>query len=190
MQSVFCVLAFWELYSGGGLSEYLVSASDCFSGVYRDQECDKPICGICGKSDSGNPSGIYQYTVESDNAEHAHLYRGSGQHGCHFDDSMDLSQAHGEKNVPDQTAADQADLKEAQSNDSEIIDMSIRPVPDTSMKEIRYDDLEDDKVQYIENPLPVPKRREHKEMDYAFETTGSDDYDIKDLSDKDFYDIE
>ncbi len=94
------------------------------------------------------------------------------------------------KNVPDQTAADQADLKEAQSNDSEIIDMSIRPVQDTSMKEIRYDDLEDDKVQYIENPLPVPKRREHKEMDYAFETTGSDDYDIKDLSDKDFYDIE
>ena len=62
--------------------------------------------------------------------------------------------------------------------------------PDTSMKEIHYDDLEDNKVQYIENPLPVPKRREHKEMDYAFETTNSDDYDMKDLTGKDFYDIE
>lgn len=62
---------------------------------------------------------------------------------------------------------------------------------DTSMKEIRYDDLEDNKVQYIENPLPVPKRREHKEMDYAFEPTGRDeDYDVKDLTGKDFYDIE
>lgn len=56
--------------------------------------------------------------------------------------------------------------------------------------EIRYDDLEDNKVQYIENPLPVPRRREHKEMDYAFEPAGNDDYDLKDLTDKDFYDIE
>ena len=61
---------------------------------------------------------------------------------------------------------------------------------DTSLKEIRYDDLEDNKVQYIENPLPVPRRREHKEMDYAFEPAGNDDYDLKDLTDKDFYDIE
>lgn len=61
---------------------------------------------------------------------------------------------------------------------------------DTSLKEIRYDDLEDNKVQYIENPLPVPRRREHKEMDYAFEPAGNDDYDMKDLTDKDFYDIE
>ncbi len=46
-------------------------------------------------------------------------------------------------------------------------------------------------VQYIENPLPVPKRREHKEMDYAFEPTGKDDdYDVRDLTGKDYFDIE
>lgn len=72
-----------------------------------------------------------------------------------------------------------------------VTDTGIVPVLDTSMKEILLDDLEDNKVQYIENPLPVPKRREHKEMDFAFEPTGSDsDYDIKDMTGRDFYDIE
>ncbi len=62
---------------------------------------------------------------------------------------------------------------------------------DRSKREIHYDDLEDKKVQYIENPLPVPKRREHKEMDFALEPTDSnDDYDLKDMTNKDFYDIE
>ncbi len=62
---------------------------------------------------------------------------------------------------------------------------------DHSMREIHYDDLEDNKVHYIENPLPVPKRKEHKEMDFAFELTNSnDDFDLKDLTNKDFYDIE
>ncbi|MDE6363873.1 MAG: hypothetical protein K2O40_04455 [Lachnospiraceae bacterium] len=70
-------------------------------------------------------------------------------------------------------------------------DESMSILPDTSMKEIRYDDLEDNKVQYIENPLPVPKRREHKEMDYAFEPTGKDDdYDVSDMTGKDYFDIE
>ena len=70
-------------------------------------------------------------------------------------------------------------------------DGSAGILPDTSMKEIRYDDLVDNKVQYIENPLPVPKRREHKEMDYAFEPTGKDDdYDVRDLTGKDYFDIE
>lgn len=80
------------------------------------------------------------------------------------------------------------DLKE---EERETFDSGSNPILDTSLKEIRYDDLEDNRVQYIENPLPVPKRREHKEMDYAFEPTGSDDdYDMKDLTGKDFYDIE
>lgn len=68
---------------------------------------------------------------------------------------------------------------------------SVSILPDASMKEIHYDDLEENKVQYIENPLPVPKRREHKEMDYAFEPTGKDeDYDMKDMTGKDYFDIE
>ena len=34
-------------------------------------------------------------------------------------------------------------------------------------------------------------RREHKEMDYAFEPTGKDDdYDVRDLTGKDYFDIE
>ena len=58
------------------------------------------------------------------------------------------------------------------------------------MKEILLADLDDSKVNYIENPLPVPKRKVHKEMDYAIKTRDNDDYDLKDMSGKDFYDIE
>ncbi len=81
-------------------------------------------------------------------------------------------------------------LPDAQEEEK-ALDGSAGILPDTSMKEIRYDDLVDNKVQYIENPLPVPKRREHKEMDYAFEPTGKDDdYDVRDLAGKDYFDIE
>lgn len=73
-----------------------------------------------------------------------------------------------------------------------VVEPETSAIPDTSMKEIVLDDLEEKekKVQYIENPLPVPKRREHKEMDFAFEPAGSDDYDLKDMTGIDFYDIE
>ena len=43
--------------------------------------------------------------------------------------------------------------------------------------------------QMIENPLPVPKKRERKVMDYAFEPQGIQMvYDIR-VSDKDDFDI-
>ena len=60
------------------------------------------------------------------------------------------------------------------------------------MKEIILDEEEKKKnVKFIENPLPVPKRREHKEMDFAVELhEDNDDYDIKDISGMDFFDIE
>ncbi|MBQ6788518.1 MAG: hypothetical protein IJO85_12495 [Lachnospiraceae bacterium] len=60
------------------------------------------------------------------------------------------------------------------------------------MKEIILDEEEKKKnVKFIENPLPVPKRREHKEMDFAVELRDdNDDYDIKDVSGMDFFDIE
>lgn len=63
-------------------------------------------------------------------------------------------------------------------------------VPDSSMKEIILDEAEIQKPKYIENPLPVPKRRVHKEMDYVIETDARDDYDITDMTGKDFFDIE
>lgn len=88
-------------------------------------------------------------------------------------------------NKPESIVTDTIVMKEGAR---ETFDMNT--MQDTSLKEIRYDDLEDNKVQYIENPLPVPKRREHKEMDYAFEPAGNDDYDMNDLTGKDFYDIE
>lgn len=61
------------------------------------------------------------------------------------------------------------------------------------MKEIRMEDIDKHKkeVKYIENPLPVPKRREHKQMDYAIElNTDNDDYDITDMTNMDFFDVE
>ena len=60
------------------------------------------------------------------------------------------------------------------------------------MKEIILDDeTKKKKVKFIENPLPVPKRREHKEMDFAVELRdNNDDYDIKDVSGMDYFDIE
>lgn len=59
------------------------------------------------------------------------------------------------------------------------------------MKEIVIEDVREDEIKpkFIENPLPVPKRREHKEMDYALYVDDDDDYDITDMSGKDFFDI-
>lgn len=76
-------------------------------------------------------------------------------------------------------------------NIAPVTELEVKPVQDMSMKEILLDDLEDNKINYIENPLPVPKRKEHKEMDFAIELSSeNDDYDLKDMSGKDFYDIE
>ncbi len=58
------------------------------------------------------------------------------------------------------------------------------------MKEIVMESAKPEKPRFIENPLPVPKRREHKEMDYAIEVGEGDDYDITDMTGKDFFDIE
>ena len=47
-------------------------------------------------------------------------------------------------------------------------------------------------MNYIENPLPVPKRREHKEMGYLIDELPPDkeDFDLKDMNGMDFFDIE
>lgn len=45
-------------------------------------------------------------------------------------------------------------------------------------------------TQYIENPLPVPKKKVHKELDYAITVSESDDFDLKDMSGIDYFDIE
>lgn len=60
------------------------------------------------------------------------------------------------------------------------------------MKEITLEDVkrEEQRTDFIENPLPVPKRREHREMDYALVVDENDDYDITDMSGKDFFDLE
>lgn len=85
-----------------------------------------------------------------------------------------------------------------------VEEIELKPVADASMKEILPGDLETEyarsaggeqpeekKINYIENPLPVPKRRAHKEMDYAVKPdSDEDDYDIKDMSGMDYFDIE
>jgi hypothetical protein len=62
---------------------------------------------------------------------------------------------------------------------------------DSSMKEIVMADYEDTEVKLLDNPLPMPKRKEHKEMDFAIELTPeNDDFDIKELPEGDDFDIE
>lgn len=98
------------------------------------------------------------------------------------------SKFHAKKLSPVMAEANKTEDKQTSITGTEV-DTGV--LMDRSMREIHYDDLEDKKVQYIENPLPVPKRREHKEMDFALEPTDSnDDYDLKDMTNKDFYDIE
>lgn len=86
-------------------------------------------------------------------------------------------------------------LKEEADKQKEVLhetDAETEEAVPAGMKEILLD--EDDKkkkVKLIENPLPVPKRREHKEMEFAVELhDDNDDYDIKDISGMDFFDIE
>lgn len=82
-------------------------------------------------------------------------------------------------------------LTNAETVEEVVTKPEMQSVQDCSMKEIKLDDLEEKKVKFIENPLPVPKRREHKEMDFVIELTeDNDDYDLKDISGKDFFDIE
>lgn len=87
-----------------------------------------------------------------------------------------------------------SDSQTAQENSTTQQETYIKPQMDTSLKEIKLDDLEESEnksPQFIENPLPMPKRKEHKEMDYVVEiSTENDDFDLKDLSGKDFFDIE
>lgn len=70
------------------------------------------------------------------------------------------------------------------------------PVPQPElgeMREITLDTIEEreqEAIQLIENPLPVPKKREHKEMDYALEITDDTDYDLQDLTGRDYFDFE
>ena len=61
------------------------------------------------------------------------------------------------------------------------------------MREITLEDIEErehNAIQYIENPLPVPKRREHKEMDYAIDVSDDSDYDLQDMTGIDYFDFE
>lgn len=62
------------------------------------------------------------------------------------------------------------------------------PPPAAGMKEIRLEDI-DSKTKFIENPLPVPKRREHREMDYMIKVSDTDDFDITDMTGMDYYDV-
>lgn len=82
--------------------------------------------------------------------------------------------------------ADTSDKAEIEKQKQEQEAHRVFPV---GMKEIHLQDL-DKKVQYIENPLPTPKRRAHKEMDYAYEIAENDDFDITDMTGMDFYDVE
>jgi hypothetical protein len=72
--------------------------------------------------------------------------------------------------------------------------MNGRKIENSKCDEIKEIQMEEaalvyEKVKFLENPLPVPKTREHKTMDYAVEVADDDDFDIKDISDNDDFDI-
>lgn len=61
------------------------------------------------------------------------------------------------------------------------------------MTEIKVDDDGNRKkeVVFIKNPLPVPKRKAHKKMDFVVELDDSNnDFDIKDITGMDFFDVD
>jgi hypothetical protein len=81
--------------------------------------------------------------------------------------------------------------KNKNTGNEEVLDVEESVYVDSSMKEIVMADFEDKQVKFLDNPLPVPKRREHKEMDFAIELTpDNDDFDIKELPEGDDFDIE
>lgn len=75
------------------------------------------------------------------------------------------------------------------SNNGTIGTKAAKREEPLGMKEILPEDVGIKRTQFIENPLPVPKRKEHKEMDYAIEPSPNDDYDITDMTGMDFFDI-
>jgi hypothetical protein len=72
--------------------------------------------------------------------------------------------------------------------------MNSKNIENSKCDEIKEIQMEEaalvyEKVKFLENPLPVPKTREHKTMDYALEVSEDDDFDIKEISDNDDFDI-
>lgn len=61
-------------------------------------------------------------------------------------------------------------------------------VTPAGMREILADEKKH--TRFIENPLPVPKRKAHKELDYSIFVSDTDDFDIKDMTGIDYFDID
>lgn len=80
----------------------------------------------------------------------------------------------------------------ANTNDENDIPVTDGGVKEKiGMREIFPEDIGVKKTEFIENPLPLPKKKEHKKMDYAIELSqDNDDYDILDMTGMDFFDIE
>lgn len=82
------------------------------------------------------------------------------------------------------------EIKNAKTQETLVVNENFQEAP-KGMTEIQIEDAEKNKKQYIENPLPVPKRKEHKQMDYAIDTFAeNEDFDLKDMTGIDFFDIE
>lgn len=87
------------------------------------------------------------------------------------------------KNINENNEEIQMPVQEADSGE-------ISVYSDTSMKEIVMADFAQSDVKLLDNPLPLPKKKEHREMEYAIELTPlNDDYDIKELPEGDDFDI-
>lgn len=91
------------------------------------------------------------------------------------------------ENIPDNGGNDNI----VRGTDIQISNDIADESTDEDKKALSDNEADNEAKRFIENPLPVPKRKEHKEMDYAIQTDEeNDDYDITDMAGMDFFDIE
>lgn len=77
--------------------------------------------------------------------------------------------------------------REKVKNDKISLEEIMKYNSDTS-----NDDYEDSSngIDFIHNPLPLPKKKEHTGMDYALKIDDNDDFDLKDMTGMDFFDYD
>lgn len=107
-----------------------------------------------------------------------------------FSDVVQAQNNDSANNVQDNAVIKVSDIV---SDDNNVISNNMESVKDVvpaGMKEIKSEDLVSKKHKMIENPLPLPKKKIHKKMDYAInDKSENDDFDLKDISENDDFDL-
>lgn len=76
--------------------------------------------------------------------------------------------------------------------ETQLLDEDVQPVEETQLleveqtEEVQLVEAGTPVIEYIPNPLPLPKRHEKKVLEYALDSTEEDDFDFKIEDDSDF----